>query len=339
MEQVTTIGIDLAKNVFQLHGADERGKVVFKKKLNRSKLIPFLSNLKSCLIGMEACAGSNHWAREIKKLGHDVKLISPQFVKPYVRNDKTDANDAAAIAEAVTRPHMRFVPPKRVDQQDLQTLHRVRERLVKARTALVCEVRAILHEYGITMPVGRLRFKSEIIRTISEAELTSLSQETMDKLTEEYFALEERISYYEKKLKQIHKNHPECQRLESIPGVGYLGATAILAAVSDPKLFKNGREFSAWLGLTPKQHSSGGKQRMLGISKRGDCYIRKLLIQGAKACMRWLGDEKIGKRNTWVQNIKDRRGPNKAAVALANKNARIVWALLSKKEFYSNSVY
>jgi len=335
MKEVKTIGIDLAKNIFQFHGADENGKVVFKRKLTRKKVIPFLSNIECCLVGIEACAGSNYWAREITKLGHSVKIIAPQFVKPYVKNDKTDENDAEAICEAVTRPNMRFVPTKKVEQQDIQTIHRVRERLIKARTALINEVRSILHEYGITMLVGRSRFKNSLPTILANAdnELTSMTRDVLEQLSKEYFTLEERVSYYEDKIKMIHKNHPESQRLITIPGVGILGATAIIASV-DPNNFKNGRELAAWLGLVPKQHSSGGKSKMLGISKRGDSYIRKLLIHGARASLNWLKEDSVGRRNDWLRKLSARKSKNCAAVALANKNARVIWALLSKQENY-----
>lgn len=338
MDNITTIGIDLAKNVFQLHGADKNGKMLFRKKLTRKKVIPFLANLQPCVVGMEACGGSNYWAREIEKLGHEVKIMAPQFVKPYVKNDKTDENDAEAICEAVTRPSMRFVPRKQIDQQDLQNIHRVRERLVKSRTALINEIRGLLYEYGIVMPTGRFNFKKNLPLIISDAEndLTSMSRDVFQNLLIEYNALEERVEFYEKKIKIIHKNHPEAKRLTSIPGVGILGATAIIASVSDPHIFRNGREFAAWLGLVPRQHSSGGKQKNLSISKRGDMYIRKLLIHGARASLRWLDKSEAGKRKHWLESLQGRKGKNLAAVALANKNARVIWALLSKQENYKN---
>ena len=240
MKKLSTIGIDLAKNIFQLHGADEKGNTLFKKRLTRKKVISFLVNLEPCLIGIEACGGSNYWAREIQKLGHDVKIIAPQFVKPYVKNDKTDENDAEAICEAVTRPNMRFVPPKAVEQQDMQNIHRIRERLVKTRTALINEARGLLYEYGITIPTGRYNFKKNFPLIIADAdnELTMMSREIFQNLLSEYIALEERIDFYEQKIKLVHKNHPEAKRLTSIPGVGLLGATAILASVNDPHVFK-----------------------------------------------------------------------------------------------------
>ncbi|MBT4792129.1 MAG: IS110 family transposase [Halobacteriovoraceae bacterium] len=338
MKKLSTIGIDLAKNIFQLHGADDKGNTLFRKRLARRKVIPFLVNLEPCLIGIEACGGSNYWAREIKKLGHDVKIIAPQFVKPYVKNDKTDENDAEAICEAVTRPNMRFVPHKKVEQQDMQNIHRIRERLIKTRTALINEARGLLYEYGIIIPTGRYNFKKEFPLIIADPdnELTMMSREIFQNLLSEYIALEERVIFYEQKIKFIHKNHPEAKRLTSIPGVGLLGATAILASVNDPHVFKNGREFAAWLGLVPRQHSSGGKQKNLGISKRGDIYLRKLLIHGARASLRWIDRAEEGKRKTWLINLSERKGKNLAAVALANKNARVIWALLVKQENYAN---
>jgi transposase len=338
MKNVSTIGIDLAKNIFQLHGADSKGKTVFKKKLTRKKVIPFLVNLEPCLVGIEACGGSNYWAREITKLGHDVKIISPKFVKPYVKNDKTDENDAEAICEAVTRPNMRFVPMKAARQQDLKNIHRIRERLVRSRTALINECRGLLYEYGIIIPTGRHNFKKEVPLIIADPdnELSMMSREIFQSLYTEYLELEERVEFYEEKIKLVHKNDPNAKRLTTIPGVGLLGATAIIASVGDPHVFKSGREFAAWLGLVPRQHSSGGKQRNYGISKRGDAYIRKLLIHGARASLRWVDKAEPGKRKEWLDNLSARKGKNLTAVALANKNARIVWALLAKEENYKN---
>jgi transposase len=335
--EISVLGIDLAKSVFQLHGVDLKGKNVLRKRLSRGQLLAFVANLPNCLIGMEACGGAHYWARELRKLGHRVKLISPQFVKPYVKSNKNDAADAEAICEAVTRPHMRFVSIKEVDQQDLQNLHRVRERLVKARTALSNEIRGLLHEYGIVLPqkMGQLRKGLPVALSQSEDRLSALSQEVFRNLQKELQDLDEKISFYDYKIHAVHESHPVCQRLAEIPGVGPLSSTALVAAIGNPQAFKNGRELSAWLGLVPKQHSSGGKDQLLGISKRGDVYLRKLLIHGARATLRW-ARLKSDARSQWINRLVERRGANRAAVALANKNARIVWVLMARQERYQD---
>lgn len=339
MNKITVLGIDLAKNVFQLHGVDYRGKTVLKKKIPRSQLIHFMANLPPCLVGMEACGGANHWAREFKKLGHDVKLMSPQFVKPYVKSNKNDASDAEAVCEAVSRPNMRFVPVKEVDQQDLQSIHRIRERLIKGRTALANEIRGLLSEYGLIIPQGISHITKKLPNILGDAEnaLTSLTRELFANLLKELREVDEKIKNYDEKIHAIHKAHPVCQNLSTIPGVGPLIATAILAAIGDPRAFKNGREFAAFLGLVPRQNSSGGKNILLGISKRGDVYLRKLLIHGARSTLRWL-EPKNDRLSIWVKKIVERRGTNRAAVALANKNARIIWVLMTKGEDYQRKV-
>jgi len=310
-------------------------KLVLRKRLTREALLPFIARLSPVVIGMEACGGAHYWARRFREHGHTVKLIAPQFVKPYVKSNKNDPADAEAICEAMTRPTMRFVPIKEVEQQDLQALHRARERVVKARTALVNEIRGLLGEYGIVLPQSVTKFRSDFLATL-EAErtkLTALGQELFGQLYEEFGALEKRLAYYTAKLEAISAAHPVCQRLETIPGVGPLTATAMVAAVSDVTYFQNGRQFAAWIGLVPRQHSTGGKPRLLGISKRGDVYLRTLLIHGARATLRWIG-LKTDRRSQWVRGLIDRRGKNKAAVALANKNARIAWVLLKTDAVY-----
>jgi len=338
--EISVLGIDLAKSVFQLHGVNVKGKMVFKKRLSRNQLLTFVSNLPVCLIGMEACGGAHYWAREFRKLGHEVKLVSPQFVKPYVKSNKNDAADAEAICEAVTRPHMRFVSIKEVEQQDLQNIHRVRERLVKARTALVNEIRGLLQEYGIVLPkkIEELRKGLPGVLSHSEDRLSPLSLEVFYHLQKEFRDLDEKISFYDEKIQAIHKSHPICQRLAEIPGVGPLSSTALIASVGNPQAFRNGRELSAWLGLVPRQHSSGGKNQLLGISKRGDVYLRKLMIHGARSTLRW-AKMKSDPRSQWVNQLVERRGMNRAAVALANKNARIVWALMARQEKYKETCY
>jgi transposase len=322
MKQIMTVlGIDLAKRVFHLVGMNEAGKVVLKKRLTREALRPFIAQLPPVVIGLEACGGAHYWARQFRAHGHTVKLIAPQFVKPYVKSNKNDFADAEAICEAVTRPTMRFVPVKEVDQQDLQAFHRARERVVKARTALVNEIRGLLAEYGIVLPQSVTQFRHAFLVTL-EAErtkLTPLSTELFLQLYEEFGVLEQRLAYYTAKIEAIGAAHPVCQRLMTIPGMGPLTATALVAAVSNASAFKNGRQFAAWVGLVPRQHSTGGKPRLLGISKRGDVYLRTLLIHGARATLRWIG-VKTDRRSTWLRGLMARRGKNKAAVALANKN-------------------
>ena len=337
-QNVCTVGIDLAKKIFHLVGTDPTGKIVWRKRLTRHALISFMAQLPPVTIGMEACGGAHYWARQLRHHGHHVKLMAPQFVKPYVKSNKNDMRDAEAIAEAVMRPTMRFVPIKDVDQQDIQALHRVRERLIGARTALINEVHGLMLEYGIVMPKGVAKFREAVVAKL-EAEkdkLTALSQEIFWKLVKEFATLEDQIAFYQEKLETLATTHPECQRLMTIPGIGPITATALVAAVGDVGVFKNGRQFAAWLGLVPKQHSTGGQSQLLGISKRGDSYVRKLLIHGARATLRWVKLQ-TDSRSQWIRGVLARRGWNRTAVAVANKNARIVWALLSRGGVYGAS--
>ena len=281
---------------------------------------------------MEACGSAHYWARELQKLGHTVKLMAPQFVKPYVKSNKNDANDAEAICEAVARPTMRFVAVKTIAQQDIQAIHRVRSELVSHRTAKVNQIRGLLAEYGLA--VGR---RIEVLRTalpllLEDAEngLTLDFRILLDELRQDLINLDERVQVMDKKIKTLANSHGEAKRLLAIPGIGPITATAIISTIGNGKQFKRGRDFAAWLGLTPRQHSSGGKERLLGISKRGDSYLRTLLIQGARAVLRVV-DQKDDPRSRWLQNLCSRRNKNIAAVALANKNARIIWALLTKE--------
>lgn len=338
MQNIKVLGIDLAKDIFQLHGVDVAGKQVLKKRIERNKLHEYIGNLTPCTIVMEACGGSNYWARVFQKNGHTVKLISPQFVKPFVKTNKNDANDAEAIVEAASRPSMHFVPIKQVEQQDIQCLHRVRSRLIKNRTALINEIRGLNLEYGIAIPMGAQKVKSHLLSIIGDQnnELTVLSRELMQELHDELIETETRLKTLEKKIKLICKENDQCRRILSIPGIGELTATAIVAAVPNANEFKNGRHMSAWLGLVPRQSSSGNKQVLLGISKRGDKYLRTLLIHGARSALNHYKntDTKYG---VWLNNKKTSLSFNKAAVALANKNARIIWVLLKTgKEFDSN---
>ena len=334
-EHLNVVGIDIAKRVFHLAGANERGKVILRKRLVRGEVLSYTARLPPITIGMEACGGANYWARELRAQGHTVKLMAPQYVKPYVKTNKNDMRDAEAIAEAVTRESMRFVPIKEVAQQDIQSLHRVRERLVAARTALINEMRGLLAEYGVILPKGVNNFRKTLIEKLDteQDKLTSMGQELFRRLYDEFTQLEGELSYYEEKLQRLATSHPECQRLLTIPGIGPMTATALIAAVGEISVFKNGRQFAAWLGLVPKQHSTGGQTLLLGISKRGDSYLRKLLIHGARATLRWVGT-KTDRRSEWARGLLERRGWNRTAVAVANKNARIVWALLSRGGVY-----
>src|SRR5215472_7105152 len=335
MKKLRVVGIDIAKQVFHLVGMDEHGTILVRKRLYRTQVMAFIAQLPPTLIGMEACGGAHYWARRFREHGHEVKLMAPQCVKPYVKANKNDKRDAEAIAEAVTRPTMRFVPTKDVDQQDLQALHRVRERLMGERTALVNEVHGLLHEYGIVIPKGVAKFRQAVVGKLESEKdkLTSLSREMFWKLVDEFALLEKQLAYYQEKLDTVATTHPECQRLMTIPGIGPLTATALVAAISDASAFKNGRQFAAWLGLVPRQHTTGGKERLLGISKRGDTYLRKLLVHGARATIRWVG-RKTDRRSQWMRQLLERRGKNRTAVAVANKNARIVWALLTSHQDY-----
>jgi transposase len=337
-QELSTVAIDLAKKVFHLVGSDTTGKILWRKRLSRHALMPFIAQLPPVLIGIEACGGAHYWARRFREHGHEVKLIAPQFVKPFVKSNKNDMRDAEAIGEAMTRPTMRFVPTKNVDQQAIQALHRVRERLIGDRTALVNEVHGLMNEYGIVIPKGVSKFRQAVVGKLDSEKdkLTALSQEMCWKLVEEFVDLEKRIAYYQEKLENLAKTHPECQRLMTIPGLGPITATALVAAVGDVGMFKNGRQFTAWLGLVPRQHSTGGQTRLLGISKRGDSYLRKLLIHGARATLRWV-KLKTDDRSQWIRGLLERRGWNRTAVAVANKNARIVWALLSRGGVYSDN--
>lgn len=332
---ISILGIDIAKNVFQLHGTDKSGKTTLKKRIYREGLLAYIAKLEPCLIAMEACSGSNYWYRRFTELGHTVKLISPQYVKPYVKTNKNDACDAEAICEAASRPNMRFVSPKNIEQQGIQSIHRVRERLIGNRTALVNQMRGLLAEHGIIAAKGIGHIRKQLPRILEETEneLTGSDRELFSDLYEELCNLDEKIGKYDKKLECIFKDNPACQKLAQIEGLGVISTTALVAAIGDASVFKNGRQMSAWLGLTPRQHSSGNKQVLLGISKRGDCYIRKLLVHGARAVVYRSGNKKDS-RSQWINDLVERRGTNKACVAVANKNVRIVWSMLVNETNY-----
>ena len=336
---ITVLGIDLAKQSFQLHGLDNNNAVVLIRKLTRNKLSQFIAQLPPCLIGIEACSGSNYWVRVFERYGYTVRMISPQFVKPFVKSNKNDAADAEAICEAVQRPSMHFVPAKSVEQQDIQSLHRIRSQAVARRTAQANQIRGLLMEYGIIIPKGISYVRKEIPCILEDAmnELTFIFRELLCELYNEMVHLDERIEMLENKLKVICKENENCQRLLTIPGVGLLSATALVAAIGDISVFKSGRELAAWLGLVPRQHSTGGKPTLLGISKRGDTYLRTLLIHGGRTVVR-VAEKYQDKQNQWIQRLEQRRGKNISAVAVANKNARIAWALLTNKTTFKTNM-
>lgn len=336
MQKINVIGIDLSKKVFQVHAVDARGNVIMLKQFSREKLMQFLANTPSCIVAMEACASSHNWGRVIRAMGHTVKLIPPQFVKPYVKTNKNDAADAEAIAEAATRPGMRFVPIKEVWQQDILMIHRIRERLIKMHTALMNELRGLLSEYGIVIPQGASHLCRRIQQLLGEENclLSNIAREAIGELYTELIELDQRLDGYEKRIRGISQSNETCQRIETIPGIGPTTSTAMVASVGDPSTFKNGRQMAAWLGLVPKQNSSGGKTVLLGISKRGDKYLRKLLIHGARSVLINVKGKK-DKRSRWIEEKMYTRGFNKTCVALANKNARICWALMRYHTSYA----
>jgi transposase len=326
---ITTIGVDLAKNVFQVHGVDEFGKAALRKQLKRAQVLSFFVNLPRCVIGMEACGSAHFWARKFTELGHTVKLMAPQFVKPYVKTNKNDAADAEAICEAVGRESMRFVPIKNAEQQALLALHRARQGFVGARTAQVNQIRGLLAEFGIVIPAGirRVRENMPEILQDAESELPCISRDLFSRLFSHFLELDSQVRQLEAQIQAWHREDAVSRRLQGIPGVGPITASALVGSIGDASTFKNGRQLAAWLGLVPRQKSSGGKEQLLGISKRGDTYLRTLLIHGARSVVRQL-KLKATQPEGWLARLALRRNLNIAAVALANKNARIVWALL-----------
>ncbi|MCW8177617.1 IS110 family RNA-guided transposase [Verminephrobacter aporrectodeae] len=327
--EITTIGLDLAKNVFQVHGVNARGKAVLRKQLKRDQVAPFFANLPPCLIGIEACASAHHWARKLQALGHTVRLMAPQFVKPYVKSNKNDAADAEAICEAVSRPSMRFVPVKNVEQQAVLSLHRVRQGFVKARTAQGNQIRGLLGEYGLVVPQGIAYIAQRVPALIEDAqnELPGSFRLLIQRLLEHLKVLQQQVDEIEAQIKAWHRASEASQRLEKVPGIGPLTATALVASVGDAKNFDNGRQFAAWLGVVPRQHSSGGKPTLLGMSKRGDAYLRTMLIHGARSVI-YRATQRAD-AGSWLVKLTTRRNKNVAAVAMANKTARTVWALLA----------
>lgn len=333
--QVTTVGLDIAKNVFQVHGIDQQGKVVLRKRLCRARVLTVFANLPPCLIGLEACGGAHYWARELTRLGHEVRLMPPQYVKPYVKTNKHDAADAEACCEAVQRPSMRFVPVKNEAQQAILMLHRVRDQLIGQRTASVSALRGHLTELGIVaaqLQTG-LRQLMAVVGDLEDCRIPPLTREVLQELVTHIRELEQKIAALDRRLIEMTRTDETCRSLVDVPGIGPIIATAMVAAVPDATAFQSGRHLAAWLGLVPGQHSTGGKERRLGLSKRGDAYLRRQLIHGARALVK-VSKGRTGKLWSWVNGLRDRRPFNVVVAAVANKLVRIIWAMLSRGEAY-----
>lgn len=332
---ITRIGLDLAKNVFQVYAVDHKGHCLLSRSLKRDKLIAFFQKQPPCLIGMEACASAHFWARTLITMGHQVKLIAPQFVKPYVKGNKNDANDAEAICEAVSRPNMRFVPMKTVEQQNIQALHRIRQVQVRQRTAHVNQIRGLLSEYGIVISLRIESLRNALPDILEDAEnrLTADFRVLLKGLQEDLIYLDERIDALDQAIKKLAQEHEGAKRLQQLRGIGPITATALIAAIGDGHQFARGRDAAAWCGLVPGQHSSGGKSKLLGISKRGDTYLRTLMIHGARAVLQY-SQHKDDRLSQWLQSLCSRRNKNIAAVALANKTMRMAWVLLVRGQDY-----
>lgn len=335
MKKVTTIGLDIAKKVFQLHGVDEHGQIVLQKQLARKDVLEWFSNQQPCLIGIEACATATFWAREISKFGHDVKLIPPAYVKPYVRRQKNDRADAGAICEAVSRPSMRFVAIKTPEQQEIQVLHRAREMLVTQRVQTTNAMRAHMAEFGIVFPLGNVGVSRAIamIKGSGASDLPPFATKILHSLVHQIEHLRKEITRLDQHMREWHRDNPDSRRLATIPGIGVITATAIVGAIGNGKHFKSAREFSAWIGLVPNQNSSGGKDRLGRISKKGNAYLRTLLVVGATAMLQGRTRDKAAGGN-WFRTLLLRKSPRVATVALANKMARVAWAVLTKGQVF-----
>jgi transposase len=331
--QVVRIGLDIAKSSFQVHGVDAHGKVVIRKQLTRGKVLSYFAQLPLCLIGLEACGGAHYWARELGKLGHDVRLMAVAMIQPYRTNQKNDQNDAEAICEAVSRPRTRFVPVKSEAQQAVLTVHRARELLVTERTALANQIRGLLMEYGIVIAQGIQRLRRELPELLTAETLPPLVREVGAELRERLVELDRRITEYDRRLEHLAKQNEAATRLMQVEGVGPITATAIVATIGDGSAFHHGRQFAAWLGLVPKQHSTGGKTMLGRITKHGNVYLRTLLIHGARAVLQFSA-KRTDRKSRWVEAVRQRRGNNIAAVALAAKHARLLWALLAHGQEY-----
>jgi transposase len=339
MQAAKTIGLDIAKSVFQVHGVDADGQVVIRRKVKRRYVLAFFENLPPCLIGMEACATSHHWSRELQALGHRVRLMPPTYVRPYVKRQKNDAADAEAICEAVTRANMRFVETKTVEQQSCLVLHRTRHLFIRQQTSVINAIRAHLAEFGIVAPVGRKGLEQllDVVANAKDKRIPDVARACIAALGAQQRALKAQILEFDHQIMLWHRLHETSKRLDEVPGVGPALATALVASIADPKAFRSGRDFSAWIGLVPKQHSSGGKDRLGSISKRGDRYLRSLFTAGALAVIRYA---KIygTKHRPWLTALLARRPTKVAAIALANKLARMVWAIMTKGERYKEPV-
>lgn len=329
---IELLAIDLGKRSFHIHGVDRDG-VIISRKVSRAKLFETVENLNPTTIAMEACASSHYWGRCFRAAGRCVRLINPRFVKPFVKGSKNDASDAEAIYEAATRPTMRFVPVKSVEQQDLQSLHRARDRVINTRTALMNHLRGLLAEYGIVLPQGPWRLVAQAPAAIAAAGLSDLARDLFNDLLIQIADLDVRLKKLDAQLLSICRSHDACRRLADLPGVGPVIATALVSAVDDGRHFRSGRELAAWIGLTPRQYTTGGKPRLGGIGRRANHYLRRQMIHGARAVMSRLAKHN-DRRSQWLKDLTARRGFNRALVALANKTARIAWVLLARNEKY-----
>lgn len=341
MKEISVIGLDLAKNVFQVYGVNRSGKRTASRKLARKQMRHYFTQLPPCLIGMEACSNSHYWARELMGLGHQVKMMAPKFVKPYVKGNKNDYNDAEAICEAVQRPNMRFVELKTPEQQSVLHLHKSRQLLIKERVGLSNHIRALLSEFGLVLVQGVKVFEREIpvLLTDQSNELPTLSRRILKTMWQSYQYHQHLIGELDKELAIWHRESEASCRLAEVPGIGVQTATALVAKLGDGKTFRSGREVAAFVGLVPKQASSGGKEKLLGISKRGDGYLRRLLVQGAKSVIRHVKRRQqagLPGGNPWVESLLEHKHPNKVAIALANKMARVAWVLLAREENYQS---